>query len=73
MCTFDILHQESTEKSYVETEVANLISFVGNMITCKSGSDFEEGYKQLVKDRTISDRLTSHIMAVILSNRYKYE
>jgi hypothetical protein len=56
-------------KTFSEEEVANLISYACNMVTCESGPQFEEGYKWLIKNKTISNNLVRHIMAVIQSCR----
>lgn len=58
-------------KTFNEEEVVNLISYACDMVTCESGPQFEEGYKWLIKNKTISNDLVSHIMAVIQSNRHK--
>lgn len=58
-------------KTFSEEEVANLISYACNMVTCENGFQFEEGYKWLIKNKTISNDLASHIVAVIQSNRHK--
>lgn len=52
---------------FTEDEVANIISIVGDMITC-NGDDYAKGYK-MICDSAINDTLASHMIAVIQNQR----
>jgi hypothetical protein len=58
-----------TQNTFTETEVANLISIACNLVVCERGETLEKGFKQITDDKTLSDRLASHIVAVIQSCR----
>ena len=55
--------------TYTETQVANIISMVANLITSKPGLEYEEAYKWLIKNKSIGNKLASHIMTVVQSCR----
>ena len=50
---------------FFEKEVANLISMVGDMIVNPDSKVYEHYYKYICDDKTLSNDLASHIIAVV--------